>query len=103
MDGCALKSILRPRRRNGLAMSSELLKVAVQVLRGGREPLVMPDLRHSPISRKLTVMNVLVSAVALIAACAAFLAYDQYTFRQNSGAQSLGRGADRRLQQRFRA
>jgi len=43
----------------------------------------MPDLRHSPISRKLTLMNVLVSAVALIAACAAFLAYDQYTFRQS--------------------
>jgi signal transduction histidine kinase len=42
----------------------------------------MPDLRHSPISRKLTVMNVLVSAVALIAACGAFLAYDQYTFRE---------------------
>lgn len=43
----------------------------------------MSDLRHSPISRKLTVMNVLVSAVALIAACAAFLAYDQYAFRQS--------------------
>ncbi len=42
----------------------------------------MLDLRHSPISRKLTTMNVLVSAVALIAACAAFLAYDQYTFRE---------------------
>jgi signal transduction histidine kinase len=41
------------------------------------------DLRHSPISRKLTVMNVLVSAVALIAACGAFLAYDQYTFRES--------------------
>lgn len=43
----------------------------------------MSDLRHSPISRRLTVMNILVSAVALIAACAAFLAYDQYTFRQS--------------------
>lgn len=43
----------------------------------------MSDLRHSAISRKLTMMNVLVSAVALIAACAAFLAYDQYTFRQS--------------------
>ena len=42
----------------------------------------MSDLRHSPISRKITVMNVVVSAVALIAACAAFLAYDQYTFRE---------------------
>ncbi len=42
----------------------------------------MSDLRHSPISRKLTVMNVLVSAVALIAACGSFLAYDQYTFRE---------------------
>jgi len=41
----------------------------------------MSDLRRSPISRKLTVMNVVVSAVALIAACATFLAYDQYTFR----------------------
>jgi signal transduction histidine kinase len=43
----------------------------------------MSDLRHSPISRKLTLMNVLVSGVALLAACAAFLAYDQYTFRQS--------------------
>jgi len=43
----------------------------------------MPDLRHSPISRKLTIMNVLVSGAALLAASVAFLAYDQYTFRQN--------------------
>lgn len=40
------------------------------------------DLSHSPISRKLTIMNVLVSGTALLAACVAFFAYDQYTFRQ---------------------
>ncbi len=43
----------------------------------------MPDLRHSPISRKLMWMNVLVSGAALLAACFAFVAYDQYTFRQS--------------------
>jgi len=43
----------------------------------------MPDLRHSPISRKLIVMNILVSAVALMVACGTFLAYDQYAFRQS--------------------
>jgi len=35
------------------------------------------------ISRKLTVMNMLVSAAALLLACAAFFAYDQITFRQS--------------------
>ncbi|MGH9512734.1 MAG: ATP-binding protein [Terriglobales bacterium] len=40
-------------------------------------------LRYSrSISRKLTLMNMLVSATALLLACAAFLAYDQFTFRQ---------------------
>src|SRR5476649_1838799 len=40
-------------------------------------------LRHSrSISKKLTVMNMLVSAAALLLACAAFFAYDQFTFRQ---------------------
>jgi signal transduction histidine kinase len=40
-------------------------------------------LRYSrSISKKLTVMNMLVSAAALLLACAAFLAYDQFTFRQ---------------------
>lgn len=43
----------------------------------------MLDIRRSAIARKLTFMNVLVSGAALIAACAAFLAYDQYTFRQS--------------------
>src|ERR1700730_14288021 len=41
-------------------------------------------LRYSrSISRKLTVMNILVSATALLLACAAFFAYDQFTFRQS--------------------
>src|SRR5487761_421657 len=35
------------------------------------------------ISKKLTVMNMLVSAAALLLACAAFFAYDQITFRQS--------------------
>lgn len=43
----------------------------------------MLDLRRSPISRKLTWMNILVSAAALLAACAAFVACDQYTFRKS--------------------
>jgi signal transduction histidine kinase len=34
------------------------------------------------ISRKLTMMSVLVSAAALLLACAGFLVYDQFTFRQ---------------------
>jgi signal transduction histidine kinase len=34
------------------------------------------------ISRKLTVMSVLVSAAALLLACTGFLVYDQFTFRQ---------------------
>ncbi len=43
----------------------------------------MLDLRHSPISRKLTWMNILVSSTALLSACLAFFAYDQYTFRES--------------------
>ncbi len=43
----------------------------------------MLDLRHSPISKKLTWMNVLVSSVALLSACVAFFLYDQYTFRES--------------------
>lgn len=43
----------------------------------------MLDLRHSPIAKRLTWMNILVSAAALLAACVAFLAYDQYTFRES--------------------
>ena len=35
------------------------------------------------ISKKLTLMNMLVSAAALLLACAAFFAYDQITFRQS--------------------
>ncbi|HEX4485767.1 MAG TPA: histidine kinase [Terriglobales bacterium] len=37
--------------------------------------------RHSPISQKLTLMNMLVSGVALLMACAAFFTYDLLTFR----------------------
>ena len=37
--------------------------------------------RRSSIARKLTVMNIVVSGVALILACAAFAIYDQLTFR----------------------
>jgi len=43
----------------------------------------MLDLRHSAIARKLTWMNVLVSGTALLSACLAFFAYDQYTFRED--------------------
>ena len=43
----------------------------------------MLDLRRSAISKKLTWMNVLVSAAALLSACIAFFAYDQYTFRED--------------------
>ncbi len=39
-------------------------------------------LYNQSISKKLTVMNMLVSAAALLLACAAFFAYDQITFRQ---------------------
>jgi signal transduction histidine kinase len=35
------------------------------------------------ISTKLTLINMLVSGAALLLACAAFLTYDQFTFRQN--------------------
>src|SRR5579871_940503 len=40
--------------------------------------------RHtSSISTRLTLMNMVVSGVALLLACAAFFAYDQITFREN--------------------
>src|SRR5579862_1044585 len=42
----------------------------------------MLDMRHSPIAKRLTWINVLVSGTALLSACVAFLAYDQYTFRE---------------------
>lgn len=52
----------------------------------------MLDLRGSAISKKLTWMNLLVSVAALLSACIAFFAYDQYTFRedlaQNVAAQA---------------
>ena len=52
----------------------------------------MLDMRHSPIAKRLTWINVLVSAAALLSACVAFLVYDQYTFRedllQNLSAQA---------------
>lgn len=41
----------------------------------------MLGLQSSPISKKLTLMNMLVSGVALLLACAAFFAYDLLTFR----------------------
>jgi signal transduction histidine kinase/DNA-binding response OmpR family regulator len=41
----------------------------------------MLTVRHFPISKKLTWMNMLVSGVAVLLACAAFFAYDLYTFR----------------------
>lgn len=52
----------------------------------------MLDMRRSPIAKRLTWINVLVSGAALLSACVAFLAYDQYTFResllQNLSAQA---------------
>jgi signal transduction histidine kinase/DNA-binding response OmpR family regulator len=56
----------------------------------------MLNLRNYSISKKLTWMNMLVSGVALLLACAAFFAYDLYTFRvglvrnQTVEAQILG-------------
>src|SRR5712691_2392025 len=41
----------------------------------------MLKIRHYSISKKLTWINMLVSGVALLLACAAFFAYDLYTFR----------------------
>ncbi|MGA8152220.1 MAG: response regulator [Terriglobales bacterium] len=41
----------------------------------------MLKIQHYPISKKLTWINMLVSGVALLLACAAFFAYDLYTFR----------------------
>ncbi len=43
----------------------------------------MLDMRRSPIAKRLTWMNILVSGAALLSACVAFLAYDQYTFRES--------------------
>ncbi len=43
----------------------------------------MLDLRQSAISKKLTWMNAMVSVAALLSACVAFFAYDQYTFRED--------------------
>jgi signal transduction histidine kinase len=43
----------------------------------------MPLRYTRSISRKLTYMNMLVSATALLLACSAFFAYDQFTFRQS--------------------
>ena len=42
----------------------------------------MPLRHNRSISKKLTLMNMLVSGTALLLACAAFFAYDQFTFRQ---------------------
>lgn len=43
----------------------------------------MATVRTSSILRRLTIMNMLVSFVALVLACAGFFAYDQITFRQD--------------------
>lgn len=40
--------------------------------------------RKSPIARRLTWMNMLVSGVALLTACSAFISYDVVTFRENT-------------------
>jgi PAS domain S-box-containing protein len=44
----------------------------------------MLRVRDYSISKKLTWMNMLVSGAALLLACAAFFAYDQYTFRRTT-------------------
>jgi signal transduction histidine kinase/DNA-binding response OmpR family regulator len=41
----------------------------------------MPRVQHHSISKKLTLMNMLVSGVALLLACVGFCAYDLYSFR----------------------
>src|ERR1700730_18908991 len=41
----------------------------------------MPKVQHNSISRKLTLMNMLVSAAALLLASGGFCAYDLYSFR----------------------
>jgi signal transduction histidine kinase len=43
----------------------------------------MATVQTSSILRRLTIMNMLVSFVALVLACAGFFAYDQITFRQD--------------------
>jgi signal transduction histidine kinase len=43
----------------------------------------MPGGRTHSISKRLMIMNMLVSGVALLLACAGFFAYDQITFRDN--------------------
>src|SRR3981081_2139108 len=43
----------------------------------------MPKVRHNSITTKLTRMNMLVSAAALLIACAAFVAYDLVSFRES--------------------
>jgi signal transduction histidine kinase/DNA-binding response OmpR family regulator len=42
----------------------------------------MPNSKNASIARRLTWMNMLVSAAALLLACSAFIAYDILTFRQ---------------------
>jgi signal transduction histidine kinase len=44
----------------------------------------MPQLPDRPIAHKLTRMNMLVSGVALLLACSAFIGYDLITFRQGA-------------------
>jgi signal transduction histidine kinase len=45
--------------------------------------MMVPGVQMSSISRRLTWMNLLVSASALLLASVGFLAYDQYTFRED--------------------
>ncbi|MEY2407471.1 MAG: hypothetical protein QOF48_141 [Verrucomicrobiota bacterium] len=46
----------------------------------------MRSFRHIPIHRKLTVITMLTSGVALLVACVAFVAYEQVTFRFSMAA-----------------
>ncbi len=43
----------------------------------------MPRLEHLPLKRRLTVISVLTSGFALLLACAAFITYEQFTFRSD--------------------
>ena len=49
--------------------------------------------KHGTIGRKLTVLMMLTSSVALLVACTTFLAYDVYTFRRGM-SQDLATLAD---------
>ena len=61
----------------------------------------MLNIQNYSISKKLTWMNMLVSGVALLLACAAFFAYDLYSFSSRHRAQSIHRGPDYRIEYGF--